>query len=296
MLRPGARVALVAPAGPITEERLAAALADCGRLGLEPVISPGVLYHSGYLAGGDESRLRDLQQALDDPDIDAVWALRGGYGTMRLLARLRLPARAPAFLGFSDNTALHLWLDRAGIVSFHAPHPGGGLAPLSEDCLRRVLLGSGAAGVLPLPADPGIRTLVSGTAEGTLVGGNLALVGALCGTPWQAQTRGRILFLEDVGEAPYRIDRLLRQLELSGLIEEVAGLAFGRFTECDGDPGDPDATALLEEVAIRAAVPAVVGLPIGHVSENWTLPLGVRARLDATGGTLELLDSAVEVT
>lgn len=293
-LGPGGRVALVAPAGPVTEARIAAALEHCARFRLEPVLGPSALAREGFLAGPDEQRLRDLQWALDDPRVDAVWALRGGYGTMRLLPRLRPPVSPRAFIGFSDNTALHLWLRRAGLVSFHAPHPGADLPPLAEDCFRRVLLSADPAGVLPLPPDAPVCTLVGGAAEGELVGGNLSLVAALCGTPWQAITRGRILFLEEVGEAPYRLDRLLRQLELAGVLEGVAGIAFGRFTDCAGDPGDPEAGALLAEAAERAGVPAVLGLPIGHVPDNWTLPLGVRARLDADAGTLELLEAAVE--
>ena len=293
-LRPGARIALVAPAGPVREERLATALEHCARFSFEAVPGSAIRQRTGYLAGDDAERLADLQRALDDPAIDAIWALRGGYGTMRLLPRLRLPPVPKAYIGFSDNTALHLWLDRAGMVSFHAPHPGADFPPLAMDCFRRVLLRPEPAGILPQAPETPVRTLVGGRAEGTLVGGNLALVAALCGTPWQPDARGRILFLEDVGEAPYRLDRLLRQLELSGVLGNVAGLALGQFTECDGDPGDPGAIALLEEAAVRAGVPAVLGLPIGHVPDNWTLPLGVRAHLDADAGTLALLEAAVE--
>jgi muramoyltetrapeptide carboxypeptidase len=293
-LRPGARIALVAPAGPVRAERLASALEHCARFGFEAVPGSAIRQRTGYLAGDDAERLADLQRALDDPAIDGIWALRGGYGTMRLLPRLRLPPVPKAYIGFSDNTALHLWLDRAGMVSFHAPHPGADFTPLALDCFRRVLLRPEPAGILPQAPETPVRTLVGGSAEGTLVGGNLALVAALCGTPWQPDARGRILFLEDVGEAPYRLDRLLRQLELSGVLGNVAGLALGQFTECDGDPGDPDAIALLEEAAVRAGVPAVLGLPIGHVPDNWTLPLGVRAHLDADAGTLALLEAAVE--
>jgi muramoyltetrapeptide carboxypeptidase len=293
-LQAGARVALVAPAGPVIEERVASACADCQRFGFIPALGRSVLERRGYLAGSDQARAADLQHAFDDPAIDAVWALRGGYGTMRLLPVLRPPRNARAFIGFSDNTALHLWLERAGMVSFHAPHPGSELPPVAEDCFRRVLMSGAAAGALPLPAGAAVHTLVAGAAEGELVGGNLAMVAALCGTPWQARTRGRILFLEDVGEAPYRLDRLLRQLELAGMVAEIAGLALGHFTECEPAEDEPDPLTLLQEFASRAGVPAVMGLPIGHVPANWTLPLGIRARLDADSGSLALLEPAVE--
>jgi len=267
----------------------------CGRLELEPVLGAAVRRRRGFLAGSDAERLADLNAMLRDPAIDAVWALRGGYGTMRLLASLVPPEPPRAFLGFSDNTAVHIHLLRAGLVSFHGPHAGGELPPLAEECLRRVLFNDTAAGRLPLPpAGPGPLTLVPGKAEGELIGGNLALLAALCGTLWQPSARGRVLFVEDVGEAGYRVDRLLRQLQLAGVLEGVAGLAGGRFTECGTAEDTAEVAATLREFAEELGVPAVLGLPIGHDADNWTLPLGVRARLDADAGSLSLLEPAVE--
>lgn len=293
-LQPGARVALIAPAGPITQERLDIAFDRCARLGLVPV--PGAAArgrHGGYLAGSDAERLEDLRWALTSPEIDAVWALRGGYGTMRLLDRIDLAPlveRPRAYIGFSDNTAMHLALLARRVVSFHAPHAGGDATPLAEQCLRDVLFDARAAGVLPLPAQPAIITLREGIADGPLVGGNLALLAGMCGTPGAPVARGAILFVEDVEEPAYRLDRMWTQLRLAGALDGVAGLAFGRFTDCQ----DRDSVrALLQECADAAGVPAVMELPIGHEPDNWTLPLGVRARLDATRGTLELLEPAV---
>jgi muramoyltetrapeptide carboxypeptidase len=293
-LREGDRVALVAPAGPITEERIGIAYDRCARLGLVPVLGAAARHvHTGYLAGTDDERLEDLQWALTAPDIDAVWALRGGYGTMRLLHRLDLAPlvdRPRAYLGFSDNTALHLALLARRVVSFHAPHAGGDLSPLAEQCVHDVLFRDHAAGVLPLPEPSSVVTLRDGVAEGPLIGGNLALLAALCGTPGAPVAHGAILFVEDVGEHAYRLDRLWMQLVLAGALEGVAGLAFGRFTDC-GEESEVE--ALLRSFADDAGVPAVLGLPIGHEPDNWTLPLGVRARLDAAHGTLELLEPAV---
>lgn len=292
-LREGTRIGLIAPAGPITEERVEVALDRCRRFGLVPVLGAAArARHGGYLAGTDDARLEDLQWALASSEIDAVWALRGGYGSMRLLERVDLAPVAlhpRAYIGFSDNTAVHLALLARGVVSFHAPHAGGDATALAEQCLRTVLFEPRAAGILPLPEAP-VTTLCEGVAEGALIGGNLALLAGMCGTPAAPVARGRILFVEDIGEPAYRLDRQLTQLVLAGALDGVAGIAFGRFTDC-GD--EVEVRQLLQGFADRAGVPAVVGLPIGHEPDNWTLPLGVRARLDAARGTLELLEPAV---
>jgi muramoyltetrapeptide carboxypeptidase len=212
---------------------------------------------------------------------------------MRLLPRLNLaPLRdAPkAFIGFSDNTALHLALHARGVISFHGPHAGGDASAFAERCLRRVLTAGEPAGVLELPNGAAPATLHGGTAEGGLVGGNLSILAAMCGTPAAPRAHGGVLFIEDVGEAPYRIDRAWTQLLLSGALDDVAGVAFGQFTNC----GDADQVIeLLDRLAAPLGVPVLAGLPFGHENDNWTLPLGVRARLDAGAGTLELLESAV---
>ncbi|CAN5632646.1 LD-carboxypeptidase [soil metagenome] len=291
-LRPGSRVALIAPAGPIADERYEAALSRCRRLGLEPVTGDSARgRHRGYLAGTDVARLADFQQAISDPGIDALWALRGGYGTMRLLAQLDLAPlleRPKAFIGFSDNTAVHLALQARGLVSFHGPNAGADATDLSERSLHSVLFDSRPAGVLELPASRPATALVGGVAEGPLIGGNLALLAAMCGTPAAPREAGAILFLEDVGETAYRLDRAWTQLVLAGSLDNVAGIALGRFTDC----GD-DVPELLHALAEPLHVPVLAELPIGHEPDNWTLPLGVRARMDTSAGTLELLEGAV---
>lgn len=284
---------LVTPAGPVTEERIEAALAHCRQLDLEPVPGQFIRSRTGFLAGPDRERLADLTEMLEDPSIDAVWAIRGGYGTMRLLAHLPERVRPRAYIGFSDNTALHLWLLGAGAVPFHGPHAGGDYPPLADACFRQVLFHPGAAGVLPAGSAP-VRTLRGGRVEGPLLGGNLSLLAALCGTRWQPDARGCVLFVEEIGEAGYRVDRMFRQLELAGALAGVVGLAMGQFTDCGTEEDTAQVEAVLLEWSERLAVPAVQGLPIGHVPENWTLPLGVRAELDADAGTLALLEPAVE--
>jgi muramoyltetrapeptide carboxypeptidase len=289
-------VALVAPAGPLVPEQLETAVERCRSLALDPVVFPSASARHRFLAGTDEARLLDLQTALDDRGIDAIWALRGGYGTLRIVDRVDLSRQREApipFIGFSDNTALHAAHAGAGVISFHGPHPGAAFPPETEEAFRRVLFSAEPAGLLPSRAgDPTPRTLVPGRVEAPLTGGNLAIAAALCGTPQSLIGRGRILFLEDVGEPAYRVDRMLLQLERSGVTAGVVGLAFGRFTDPSEDE-HPVADALAE-FAERAGVPAVADLPFGHVEHNWTLPVGGRALLDADGATLELTEGAVE--
>jgi len=297
-LCPGTTVALVAPAGPVDPERVSASERRCRELGLEPVVFPSASARDRYLAGPDAQRLADLQAAFDDPEIGAVWALRGGYGTLRILEELSLDRqrRDPIpFIGFSDNTSIHVRHAAMGVVSFHGPHPAGELSAEADAWFRRVLCDAGPPGPLPRPTgerEP--RALVSGAAEGRLVGGNLAILAALCGTRHALGARGAIVFLEDVGEPAYRVDRMLLQLERSGALDGVAGIAYGRFTGEGGNGGDGgDVADVLAEVAERLAVPAVADLPFGHVAGNFVMPVGALARLDADAVELILLEAAV---
>ena len=296
-LGPGSRVALVAPAGPLAADRVELSVQRCENMGFEPIVYPSARQSSGYLAGSDDERLGDLQRAFDDSSLSAVWALRGGYGSTRILKRVDLNgmiAHPKAFIGFSDNTALHAILFEAGLVSFHGPHPGGAFPPETELLFRRVLSSTVAAGVLPKrPDDPRPVCLHGGRAEAPLFGGNLALLAALCGTRPRLSARGTILFIEDVGEPAYKVDRLLIQLRDSGVLEGVAGLALGRFSEVAVEE-DTLVQRIFTELAQELRVPALFDLPIGHIDHNWTVPLGVRARIDADQGTLELMEPAVQ--
>ncbi|MEK9506461.1 S66 peptidase family protein [Gaopeijia maritima] len=301
-LRPGSRIALVAPAGPLASERVAAAEARCLALGFEPRTGRCVHMRHGFLAGPDADRLADLQAAIDDPEVDAIWALRGGYGTVRIVDDLvldRLLDDPIAFLGFSDNTAIHARLAALGIVSFHSPHPTTTGPSPADDWFRRVTGVAEPAGALPTPVAP--TRLNGGQAEGRLAGGNLALLSSLAGTRDAVSGAGRILVIEDVGEPAYRIDRMLVQLRRSGTLDGVRGLAFGTFTGVPGG-GSPDGVKtlaeraveeVLRECAIDLGVPAIMGLPIGHGADNVVVPLGVRARLDAQQGRLEVIEPAV---
>lgn len=295
-----ARIALVAPAGPLTTEALERAVARVEAMGWTPLLGRNSRGRRGYLSGTDDERLADLQAAIDADDNDAIWCLRGGYGTMRIVDRVNwdpLLRRPRPLIGFSDNTALHLALQRRRLISFHGPHPAAEAFPHdSLSLLRRVLTDPRPAGELPGPlADAGVTTLVPGEAEGRLVGGNLVLLAAMIGTRWAPRARGAILFFEEVGESLYRLDRLLTQLRLSGTLRGVRGIAVGALSECP-DAGDAPEEALASLLLDRLGdlgVPLAFGFPFGHEADNWTLPLGLRARLDADAGTLALLQGAV---
>lgn len=309
-LRAGARIALVAPAGPLLErDDLARSMELCRALGWEPRLGQHAGARHGYLAGTDEERLTDLNGALRDPGVDAVWCIRGGYGATRLLDRVdydALARRPKPVIGFSDITALlNAVTVCTGIVTFHGPTARAPMSGFTRDHLLRVVATPAPAGALR-PLSPPVDVLVprrnrvvqlrGGVAEGPLVGGNLSLLQCLVGTAFQPSFEGAILVLEDVGEDVYRIDRMLAHLRLAGLLDRLAGVAVGQFTEmerrsADGARGFDE---VLADYFLPLDVPVVYGLPFGHVDEQWTLPLGVRARLDADTGLLALLDPAVE--
>jgi muramoyltetrapeptide carboxypeptidase len=287
----GARVALVAPAGPLRgPDELNAAIAHARDLGWEPVVGDHALARAGYLAGSDMERAADFNAALRDDAIDGIWCLRGGYGAMRLLDAIDYDAlrrRPKALLGYSDVTALHAAIGvRARVVGFHAPTARVALTDFSRGSLVRAVI----EGRDPCGHAGDVRVLRGGRAAGRLAGGNLALLASLAGTPYAPEYAGAILVVEDVGESTYRVDRMLRQLALSGALARVAGIAFGQFT--DGtDPADAGSRPLddvLREAADVAGVPAVAGIPLGHVDDQWTIPLGATAELDADRCTLHV--------
>ena len=295
-LSPGARVALIAPAGAAAAERVDAALRQCRQLGLEPVLGAAARNRLGYLADDDAARARDLQGAIDDPAIDAIWAIRGGYGTMRILDRIdwtALRRRPRPFIGFSDNTAVHLALAGEGLISFHGPHAGGPFPSFTRSCFASVLFDAHEGPLLLPPGCEPLLTLQPGHAEGRLLGGNLTLLAALCGTRFALRSHGRVVLIEDVREPAYRIDRALTQLLMSGAFAGAAGFAIGQFSERESEPADHRLEDVCAERLGPLGVPVLCGLPFGHVDAQWCVPLGVRARLDANAQTLELLEPGV---
>ncbi len=309
-LAPAQRVALVAPAGPLSErDDLTRAQWLCAAFGVEPVPGRYVLERHGYLAGSDEARLNDLNHAIADPTIDAIWCLRGGYGVTRILDDVdfsSFAAQPKPVIGYSDITALLIALtEMTRIPTFHGPMSRAPLTRFSRGNLERVLMGTGPAGrleLLPPPADvvapraPRVVAVQGGSAEGPLVGGNLSLLMALAGTRYFPNLEGALLFLEEVGEDLYRVDRMLAQLRMMGVLAGLAGVIIGQFTDMKRGAGDGGALRfdeVLETYFLPLGIPVAYGFPIGHVDDQWTLPLGIWARLDATVGSVELLEEAV---
>lgn len=291
----GARVALVAPAGPLRlPADLERATANARTLGWEPIIGSNAREKDAYFAGDDGERLKDLNDAIRDDTIDAVWCLRGGYGAMRLLERLdydALKRRPKAIIGYSDITALLCAVGvRADLGGVHGPTARSKLPRFSADSLRAAVSGADPCG----KAEDG-RTLVPGRAQGRLLAGNLAILTALHGTPFRPDYSGAILVLEDVNEAPYRIERMLLQLRLSGDLQRCAGIAFGAFTNTGETDKSLGGTRPLEDVLLEAAraagVPAIAGVPVGHIDDQWSLPVGRTAELNADELRLTILPS-----
>lgn len=277
-------IAIAAPSGAFSQERL--------RRGREVLEARGYrvrLYLPRkpyrYLAGTDEERLASVHQAFGDPDARAVFAARGGYGATRLLDRLDwdlLANSGKPLVGFSDLTAFHLCLVERGVRSVHGPVATrlGEEPAASLDRLFEIL--ESESPPLSLPG----RAVVGGEAEGKLIGGCLSLLASLVGTPFFPRLEGAILFLEEVGEAPYRIDRLLTQLRSSGALEGIAGLVLGEMTDCEGP--NISGAEVAEEILGELGKPMLSRLPFGHGERNFALPHGARARIQ--GGSLHFLE------
>jgi muramoyltetrapeptide carboxypeptidase len=298
-LRPGDWVAVVAPAGPVPHARLEKGVRALERLGLNVRLGASVLQKRGYLAGDDGRRAADLLSLWAHRDVRGVFCARGGYGTARIAGALT-PAfvrRHPkVFCGFSDITTLHLACARAGLVSFHGPMVAYDLAGQNggyDEASLRAMLFEGEAPYRFAPR--GARTIVGGRARGRLVGGCLSLLVAAIGTPEQLDARGAILLIEDEAEPPYRIDRMLTQLLRSGGLRGVRGVVLGDFPGCDPKQGaDYDLRDVLADRLDGLGIPVVDRFPFGHTERaNLTLPLGVRATLDATRRTHTIEESGV---
>lgn len=270
-LQPGDTVALLAPSGICDPVKLDSGISTLQNMGLQVQVMESCYASHDYLAGPDTLRLRDLHTAFADKKIKGILAARGGYGAARLLPYLdyKMIAQNPKiFVGFSDTTALHIVLNQfCGLATFHGPMPASCFADAYPQTLTsfKHMLMKGPGGTLPL------RCLYPGTATGILTGGNLSVIAATLGTPYEIKTRGCVLFLEEIQEAPYRVDRLLLQLKLAGKLNDAAAIIFGDFS-----PESIDSLRItIQELVIPEKKPTLWGLPCGHSQPNITLPLGI---------------------
>lgn len=310
-LRAGDTVGLITPASYVSDpDRLALAERTLQYFGLRMKMGKNVRKRTGYLGGSVNERLDDLHQMFGDPEVTAVFAIRGGYGSSQLLDQIDydlLRKNPKIFLGYSDITAMHLAIQkRCSMVTFHGPVTLSRFSEFTQTSFRKALFEAEPIGRVTNPPDLNplrpahtLRTIRPGKARGPLTGGNLTLISTLMGTPFEIETRGRILFLEDVDEQPYSIDRMLTQLRLAGKFDGIAGLIFGECNGCrprDYRPSFESTFSLgevLDEILGKLRVPVLSGLTIGHTDDQITLPLGVMALLDADKGELFIEEAGV---
>jgi len=296
-LPPGGTIGVVNPSSPVELDLLDAGIAALESRGFRVIVAPHVRDRRGHLAGLDADRASDFTAFYADPAIDAVWCARGGSSALRLWPLLdwdALVALPPKMvIGYSDTTSLLIPLNQqARTIALHGPlvFELGALPPRLLDWQLRLLHSPEPAGVVPGRATD---ALVPGIAEGELCGGCLSLVAATLGTPYQIETHGKLLLMEDIGEAPHRIERFLAQLAQAGLLGAAAGFVIGQATDADDSRTLP-MRQIWADALSPYGKPTLLGFPFGHVPDNYALPLGVRARLNAADGTLTLLESVVE--
>lgn len=310
-LQPGDPVAIVSPAGAtFLQEELEIVLDAVRGLDLVPRVMPHALDRYGYLAGTDQARAADINASFADPTIAALLPIRGDWGSSRILPYLDydlIRQNPKIILGFSDLTALLLGIHaQTGLITWHGPNGLTAWRPDQTTPLRQVLFeGRSLTFANPsfgedrdrlMPVKGRIRTLTPGRARGPLLGGNLSVLSGIVGSPYLPDMTGAILFLEDVAEPLYRIDRMLTHLKLAGVLDNLAGFIFGQCTRCG--PGEDYGSLTLEEILQDhiqpLGIPAWSGAWIGHVEPVWTLPLGCPVEIDAIAGTLTLLEPAVQ--
>jgi muramoyltetrapeptide carboxypeptidase len=306
----GDTVGIVAPASPPPDPKAVdRAVEALERYGFKPKLGKHARLRHGFLAGGDNERAADIMEMFTDRQVKAIICLRGGYGSSRLLGRLGyeiIRRHAKIFSGFSDITSLHCaFAKKAGMISIHAPMLNGGLQARDvqeftrASFFRTVMEAKPSGSIIASHGKSEVSILRGGVAEGRLIGGNLSVLCAVVGTPYEPSFKGKILFLEDIGEKPYRLDRMLTQLLNAGILQQLAGIAVGINRDCEDtttrnqDEFRQSSTDVMKERLSGLGVPVVMNLPFGHVDLNATIPVGAHAKLDGDQGDLIILESAV---
>lgn len=312
-LRLGDKIGVITPAG-MTEDigDYDQAVKNLKVLGLEAVFAPNAHAFWGYLGGTDQQRADDVNWCIKNPDLAGIICLKGGYGVTRMLHLIdyaAFEANPKVVSGYSDITALLSALTtKTGVVTFHGPLAQSNFSDFEGEVFRQVVMTPKPIGPLYYPIkktgrqpSPSLQTIIPGQARGRLVGGNLSLISAMVGSPYLPDFKGAILFLEDVSEHPYRVDRMLTTLYTAGLLDQIAGLVFGDFREPAEEPGakkkaaEHDFTMLqvMENIKMWLKCPVMCGGQIGHLHDKWTLPIGIEAELDATAKVLSIPGPAV---
>ncbi len=308
-LKKGDTIGLIAPAGYISEGALKEAIENVEILGFKPYYTERIKSKYGYLAGKDDLRAEDLNHMFTNDKVDGIFCVRGGYGAARMLREINydaIKANPKVLVGYSDITALHYAIySQTGLVTFHGPVATSTFNEFSIDNLVKTVMKPQSKTVFA-PADDSDRgsdfdiyTIREGKATGELIGGNLSLAVTFLGTPYDVDYKGKILYLEEIDEKPYRVDRMLTHLFQAGKLEEIAGVALGIFRKCDAKVGSAkgEQTLSLKEVLYNKfydlGVPVIYGLSFGHVENKYTIPFGINAELDVLKQTLTLTEPAV---
>lgn len=303
-LKRGDTIGLVGVSGALQnpEERYPKMMEAIDALGYKVIVADSCREQYGYLSGSDASRARGLNQMFADDRVDAVVCMRGGYGVARMLDQVDfdiIRANPKIFLGYSDITALHTAIhEKVGMVTFHGPMPSTCWTKFDDftrESMLRALTSTEPLGELKNPEGMEPECVVPGVCEGTLVGGNLSLIASACGTPYALDVEGKVLLLEDIGEKIYRLDSMLTQLRQAGMFEKCAGVVLGGFTDCTVEYENYALVLedIVRDIIVPAGKPVLANMSIGHMDTKITVPLGVRCRLDATNGVLEITESAL---
>ncbi|GAB4290594.1 MAG: LD-carboxypeptidase [Oscillatoriaceae cyanobacterium] len=298
-LQPGDTVGLISPASPVDREDVAAAVAVMNQLGLKAKLGAHILDEYGYLAGRDENRAADVNNMFRDATVKAIITMRGGWGCNRILPLLdyNLIRQNPKIIiGFSDITSLLLAIyAQTGMVTFHGPVGISSWNSFSVNYFQRLLF-AGESVTLRNPPTLRVQTITSGKSRGRLLGGNLSVIASMLGSNYLPDWGKTILFIEEIEENIYSVDRLLTQLKIAGILDKLAGLIFAECTDCTAGEGDEPSLTLnqvLQDIIKPLGIPAWYGSAIGHIRDKFTVPLGVEAEIDARLGTIRLLESAV---
>lgn len=310
VLKPGDTVGLITPSTYVSDpDRIDLALRTIDYFGLKPKMGRNVRKRTGYLGGTVQERIDDLHAAFSDPDVKAVFCIRGGYGSAQLLDSINyelIRKNPKIFTGYSDITALHIAIHRmTGLVTFHGPVTLSGFSPYTLEYFKRAMFEAKPLGTLSNPPESNTlrpkhptRVLKAGKATGPLIGGNLSLISTTMGSPYEIQTDGCILFLEDVDEQPYSMDRMLTHLRLAGKFKNIKGLIIGECADCRPREFRPSFEStfslgeVLDNILGDLTVPVLAGLTIGHTEDQLTLPEGVKATLDTSKASLTIEESA----
>lgn len=298
-LKKGDKIGLIAASGPTKQERIESSIKAMEDLGFEVVLGKSCRCCHGFLAGSDELRANDINSMFKDKSIKGIFPIRGGYGASRILDILdynMIKKNPKVFAGYSDVTALHNVLnEKCKLITFHTPMPSTelykGVDEYTMNYLKKNIFSDKLLGILKNPEDQEIKTLVSGKAIGKLVGGNLSLVVSSMGTPYEIDTKGKILFLEDVDEYPYRIDRMLLQLKQCGKFKDAAGIILGAWTDCEAKEGENSLSLMeiFEELIKTENKPTIYNVACGHCMPTMSIPLGSKVKINGDRSEIVIL-------